>query len=472
MIRLLATIWVFCLAAAPCAAQTDEPELPAGLAQPQSGKEEPQTEEPALPEGLGEPVEDGRESRTQAAGSHPLIPALSGFAEGRIGFRTQDDPFQKDISIGEGRLQLGADWAFAGAAVRIVSDFLYDDVDEDRAVDLETGRGWLDLREANLLLRPLDFLDVKLGRQILTWGTGDLLFLNDLFPKDFRSFFIGRDDEYLKAPSDALRASFFSAFANLDVVYTPRFDADRFIDGSRLSYFNPVLGRLAGQDAILDAKQPDGWFADDEIALRLYRNVGPVEVAAYAYDGFWKTPQGIAPVSGRPIFPDLRVFGASARGPLAGGIANGEIAYYSSTDDRRGDDPLIRNGEWRVLAGFEREALPEFTVAVQYYAEIMTDDDAFQAALASGQAELDRIRHLLTVRLTKLAFDQTLTLSLFNFWSPNADDGHLRLRASYKLTDAWLAEGGGNVFYGPHQDGFFDQLKDNSNVFFGVRRSF
>ena len=50
-------------------------------------------------------------------------------------------------------------------------------------------------------------LDVKLGRQVLTWGTGDLLFLNDLFPKDWVSFFAGRDDEYLKAPSNTLRAT-------------------------------------------------------------------------------------------------------------------------------------------------------------------------------------------------------------------------------------------------------------------------
>ncbi|MFW6031595.1 MAG: hypothetical protein ACOC9T_03300, partial [Myxococcota bacterium] len=32
-------------------------------------------------------------------------------------------------------------------------------------------------------------------------GTGDLVFLNDLFPKDWRSFLLGRDLDYLKAPS-------------------------------------------------------------------------------------------------------------------------------------------------------------------------------------------------------------------------------------------------------------------------------
>ena len=37
--------------------------------------------------------------------------------------------------------------------------------------------------------------DVKIGQQVLTWGTGDYVFLNDLFPKDYPSFFAGRSDD-------------------------------------------------------------------------------------------------------------------------------------------------------------------------------------------------------------------------------------------------------------------------------------
>jgi hypothetical protein len=106
-------------------------------------------------------------------------------------------------------------------------------------------------------------MDLKIGRQILTWGTGDLLFINDLFPKDWNSFFIGRDEEYLKAPSDGIRVSLYTKLINLDIVYTPRFDADRFIDGRRISYWNETLGRRAGRDAPVKAIIPDNWFSDD-----------------------------------------------------------------------------------------------------------------------------------------------------------------------------------------------------------------
>ena len=59
-----------------------------------------------------------------------------------------------------------------------------------------------------------------------------------------------------------MRVSAFHELANVEVVYTPRFDADRFIDGSRLSYFNPALGRIAGRDAIIDPLTPDASFFD------------------------------------------------------------------------------------------------------------------------------------------------------------------------------------------------------------------
>ena len=82
------------------------------------------------------------------------------------------------------------------------------------------------------------------------------------------------------------------------------------------------------------------------------------------------------------------------------------------------------------------------------------------------------MRHVVTLRLTKLMLNQNLTLSGFNFWSPNEKDGYFRFRASYKLNDAWLAEAGGNIFYGAEDDTFFGQFENNTNLFVGLRRNF
>ncbi len=440
-----------------------EPPLPPGL----DGLSA--TEEPALPPGLGGTPEPAFSPRREKSGP-PFD--FTGFAETRIGARLSPDPGQKNASIGEARLHAELQKDTDQLTINIAADFVFDPVLERYEVNLETGQGWLDLREANLVFSPLPRLDVKIGRQILTWGTGDLIFINDLFPKDWNAFFIGRDVNYLKAPSDAVKLAFFFDLANLDLVYTPRFDADRFIDGRRISFFNPLAGRLTGRAAPLGALKPKTAFEDDEIALRLYRNMRAYEVALYAYRGFWKSPAGADPATGLFTFPRLDVFGASARGPLGPGIAHAEFGYYDSRDDRRGTNPAVRNSEWRAVIGYEQELAHELTGGVQYYLERMSDHSAYLGTLPPGTPRLDRTRHVITVRLTKLLMNQTLQLSAFTFYSPSDDDGYGRFIARYKLTDAWQISAGINLFYGQARTTFFGQFKDASNLYAALRYGF
>lgn len=380
---------------------------------------------------------------------------LSGFIDTRYGFRTQSDPNKGETTLEELRLQYGGVWYHDLFTLTARSDFLYDGVanNHDR-IDLETGEGPIDLRELNVLFTPLPWADVKVGRQILTWGTGDLLFINDLFSKDWKSFLAGRDEEYLKAPSDALFVSFFPSWATIDVAYMPRFDADRFIDGERFSYWGGA--GLTGAD--LRSDKPDNWFTDDEIALRIYRNFQGWEIAAYGYSGYWKTPMGYDAVNLVNTFPKLNVYGASARGALAGGIANIEAGYYDSRDDRDGTDPLIPDSQIRLLAGYEHEIVQNLTGSAHYYLENTPD--------------ANHNRHVLTLRLTQMLMNQNLTLGLFAFWSPDDRDGYVRPSAAYKLSDNWLVEVRGNIFFGEDSSSFFGQFEDNSNLALAARYSF
>jgi len=389
---------------------------------------------------------------------------LHGFWDARGGLRTQNDPHEsKTATLGETRLQLNLFKALEWAQFRIKSDFLYDGVVEGADIDI---------REANALFTPFEFIDLKVGRQILTWGTGDYIFINDLFPKDYNSFFIGRDDEYLKAPSDAVKASLYTKFFNLDFVYTPQFDPDRFIDGERLSYFNPQLGRLAGEDAKIRPHKRDEWFEDDEMALRFYRNIKGYDLALYGYNGFWKSPMGFDPQTGEATFPRLSVFGLSGRGKVWKGIGNIETGYYDSRDDRSGKNPFAPNSQFRFLAGYEQELAKDFTMGVQYYLELMSDYGAYERTLPPGSHAADEYRHVITLRLTKLLMYQNLRLSLFTFYSPSEQDIYARPNIHYRITDHWSAEAGANIFFGEEDHTFFAQFKDNTNVYLGLRWSF
>lgn len=386
-----------------------------------------------------------------------------GFYEVRAGSRLQNDPHQKDLSIMEARYQFDLfsmrDWG----DIKVKGDVYGDAVEE---------KGVFDLREANIFARPADFMDVKLGRQVLTWGTGDLIFINDLFPKDWQSFFIGRDTEYLKAPSDAVKVSLFMEWANLDVAYTPEFDSDRFISGERLSYWNPMLGDRAGEDNTLSTERRREFFEEDELALRLYRNISNYELALYGYWGYWKSPGGFNEAMTDAIFPELYVYGASVRGTLGKGIANAEIGYYDSVDDRDGDNFLINNSEIRYLIGYTQDIGRDFTAGLQYYVEQMLDYDEYEDNQPVGMPTRDEFRHLTSLRLTKLLMNQNLRLSLFTYYSPSDEDVYMRPIANYKASDNLAVEVGSNIFFGDESYTFFNQFHNNTNAYLGVRYSF
>jgi hypothetical protein len=406
--------------------------------------------------------------------SFALDTELHGFVDGRAGVRTQNDPYEDDRSLTELRLQLDSKTFFNWGEFSARGDLVYDDLETDQEkVDLEKGQGFFDLRELNLLFTPVDWSDVKIGRQILTWGTGDLLFINDLFPKDWNSFLLGRDEEYLKAPSDAVYASFFPSIGSFDVAYMPRMDADRYIDGTRVSYWNPGIppaGSIAGQDAVIDAERRDDWFSDGEVSARFYRPLLSYEAALYTYQGYWKSPMGVN-AAGNAYFPELSAYGGSIQGSLGSGLVNAEAGYYDSCEDRSGTNPFVPNSEFRFLAGYEREVAKDLMAGFQYYVEWMQDYDDYLAGVNPDTAR-DEFRHVLTLRLTQMLMNQNLILSLFTFYSPSDNDAYFRPAATYKISDHWMVTANGNFFVGERDYTFFGQFKYNSNVNLGVRYSF
>jgi hypothetical protein len=389
--------------------------------------------------------------------------SLNGFVEGGFGIRTQNDPNQShDVNYAELRLQFEASKTLESAEFKFRLDLFRDEALHEFNADL---------REAHVLFTPSDFIDLNIGRQILTWGTGDLIFLNDLFPKDFQSFFIGREESYLKAPSNSIKSSFYFDFLNLDLVWNPLFNSDRFTNGERLSFFNPFLGRKVGEREKLSSREPERLLKDSEIHLRAFKNVKGYELALYGYYGFFKDPGGFN-LAGEATFPRLAVYGASARGSVLKGIGNIEIAYYDSLKDQRGTNPLVNNSQLRFLIGYTQELLPDFNIGFQYYLEHMAHHDRFIQNLPPGALAQDENRHTLTVRLTQLLLQQNLRLSLFTFYVPSDGEIYLRPIVHYKVSDAWSATLGANIFTGPGESNFFSQLEDNTNVYARVRYSY
>lgn len=341
-------------------------------------------------------------------------------------------------------------------------EFFYDAVDEKFGADLR--EGYLDFVSGRW--------DLRLGRQIVTWGVGDLVFINDVFPKDYAAFFSGRPLEYLKLGVDALDVNFQSDVVSAELVVIPPglFTPDNLPQRDRFYQFDPFPTLPRQTD------EPSAQLKNTETALRLHRTVAETELSVYGYHGFWRTfalqPNNpAAPTRAIETFPELAVFGASARRSGLGGVWGAEIGYCDSLDDRSGTKPAIENSQFRFLLTYQRQLAQDLTGSLEYYGEWMQDYAAYRRSVPAGFPVRPELRDLIGLRLTKFLRYQTLKLSLFTFYSPLARDYFLNPEISYNFTDHLWAALGGNIFGGP-SDSFFGQLGRNDNVYVAVRYSF
>jgi hypothetical protein len=109
----------------------------------------------------------------QGPGNIEVRGFLLGGVTGRLSDAGPEGP-KDDFMLGEGRLRLDLTaWSESvEAAARVKTDVVHDAVD---------GQVDLDVREAYVDYTAGAF-DFRLGRQIATWGVGDLVFINDVFP--------------------------------------------------------------------------------------------------------------------------------------------------------------------------------------------------------------------------------------------------------------------------------------------------
>ena len=388
--------------------------------------------------------------------------SVSGFVEIAAGARLSSDPIiNTDKTLADLRAQLQWDKNFEASRVKFTADLYYDGVLDQTKLQIRELAWQGSLSSIFDLGEWSKKFDLKVGQQVLTWGTGDYVFLNDLFPKDFQSFFAGRDDDYLKAPSLAAKVSGFFDWANVDIVITPKFIPDNYINGDYFSFFSPFAdANVAPRFEVSSANKPNS----PEYALRVYKTIGSTEYAAYAYDGFHKSPASFTEL-GEPYFSGLSVYGVSAITPFASGLLNMEMAYYDSKDDAQGRDPLVPNSQSRWLVGYERELVKNLTGSAQLYLERISNSDALKASSLTPEFDPNKSRVLFTQRLMYRALQQTLTLNAFNFYSTSDEDGYLKLSADYSPVDQWQLSGGFNVFYGKQRFSFFNQFEDASNAF-------
>ncbi len=386
---------------------------------------------------------------------------IHGFVQANYSLRLADpaagDPVD-DLLLGEQRVQLDLARSSGAASFGTKVDFVHDAI---------AGEGELDVREAHVTLGG-DRYDVTVGRQILTWGVGDLVFINDVFTKDWTALIAGQPLQYLKVGSDAVNTNLYLGPVSVQFVAVPFFEPDVLPRGDRLVGYTPFPGLPLAEAG------PDRTVGNTEVAARVSGHLGGFDVAAYAYRGFWGSPPGMQADDTRVVwfYPELTVYGGSLQGAFASGVLSGEVGFYDSRQDPGGRDPSIENSQVRVLVGYQRALGSDLTIGGQYYTEWMLDHVAYRATLPAGFPARARIRHNLTARVTRTFNYQTSQVSLFAWVSPNDEDFYLNPEIRHSVSDeAWIALGV-NLFGGSEPHTFFGQFDRNDNLYATVRYSF
>lgn len=389
--------------------------------------------------------------------------SLHGFVQGNYSRDTaEDNPDGKDYKLSEERAQLKLESSVTDFRLFIKADAFHDNIDKHSGLELR--EGYVDYTSAKW--------DARFGRQVVTWGVGDLLFINDVFPKDYEAFFSGRPLEYLKKGVDGAKVGLYQGFASFEFIAIPYFEPNNYPDPDRFWMYDPMSGitNRVTQDPYNDMKKA-------ETALRIYSDLAGFDTSLYFYRGFSRQPSVLpdnpaAPTKLTLFYPELSVYGASAQGRALDGVLSLETGYYDSRRDRHGADPMIPNSQMRYLIGYQRQLWEDFTLGLQYYGEHMQDYSAYVQNLPSGFPQEKRFHQLASVRLTQFMIHQTLRFSFFAFYGISDRDYLLNPEVKYNLTDAvWIAIGG-DIFGGDKPWSQFGQFANNDNVYVQARYEF
>jgi hypothetical protein len=397
---------------------------------------------------------------------------FNGFLEFEQGAKTSGTG-SKDWVMANRRFQLKTTKNYDAGSVQAKLDFLRDDISFDTSIDL---------RELRIQYTPISWMDLSIGRQVVTWGVGDMLFINDLFPKNWLSNFLGRDMSELKDSSDSLRVTSYLLDTTFDLVYTPQFSPDTTPTGCYLGVYDPNTLTVtdSGTCQSVSNHRQTNYFKNSEFAGSMRRKVGDHEISLYTYYGYYKNPKGISldPSSGQfsSYYPELTSYGASSEGPLGPGVYSLEFGYYDSREDRKGLDPLIENSSIKTLIGYKMDLTSSFAIGLQWYQETMLKYGEYEQSISGMDAIYGtnnypyrkKIMHnTFTIRLTYNAMQETLWFNLFTYIRPEDKDTFIKFDVSKRIYNNLVVAVGTNIFTGKdnYLDREFGMLRDYDNVF-------
>ena len=343
--------------------------------------------------------------------------------------------------------------------------------------ETERRRSILNLREAVVRLRR-DPVEVTLGKQIVAWGTGDAYNPTDLVnPYDALD------------PIDAEKMGVYSAAARVTrgatsgvFVVVPAFTPTR--EPLQPSRWTPTTG--AEGPVVVDARQaPSVELGHVQYAARVKTTLAGVDAALSYFEGFERTPvlrlgsaalaPGIEVPRVTPLYTRIRAPGADFATTWGPFEFHGEAAARFVVSDGRDDRLQAIVGASYTKDDFDLPWLRHVVVGVEYAREIVfrrrTPSPFFEPPVVPGLGEGVPFRNALIGKVAVRLTEETSVKAAALVDLDQRANAFVQLKASHKVTDALLVEGGIDLFVG-NTDTIWGRWRDNDRFFAQVQYLF
>jgi hypothetical protein len=327
-----------------------------------------------------------------------------------------------------------------------------------------------ELREVYLEGSPFGSLDIKLGRQIVAWGTADSLRVVDVLnPTDNREYGM-TDLEDIRIPLAMTKIDYYFKDYKLQTVAVHKIKFNKTAPlGSDYNSSTAEIKEVVPESSAENTEygvalfgRPRGWdcsihwaqFFDDEAHL-------------FITDTIYVPWIGLVPTL-EYRHSRLTMFGAALSIPSGNFLWKAEAGNYWGMEFNNVKDKKFTRTD--VLFGAEYSGWNDTSVSFESGVQHLNDFDKLLEASPDFQLE-DRIAT--TVNFLQNYYNQTLNLNITGMMiGKRGEDGGLnRASLEYDVMDAFSIKGG-VMIYQPGESLYFQSLNENDRLFFEARYSF
>jgi len=288
------------------------------------------------------------------------------------------------------------------------------------------------------------FLEIKAGRQIITWGVADGLRITDLIsPMDYTEF-MANDYDDIRVPVNAVNLKYPGESFSAEVVFVPVPEYFVMPEGED----NPWTMALPDRARMDVGDTPEKRLKNSEVGGRLRFFLENFDFSLTAMHTYNKAPVTVARYNPKTdsilikgVYKPMEVFGGDISIPMGEFVIRGEFAEYLNEPIAlaNSSDYFVHHTS-NFLIGIDWYAGNNWTFMAQYMHKVVSDyrDDL----------SIEQNSSMVTARISKELLNNTLKLSVYGILDIDNLGYYIRPAADYLMSDQITLSLGADILGG------------------------